>query len=28
MQGPPPDFKLTRQLQPLMMQFFGGPHVE
>jgi hypothetical protein len=27
LQPPPADFKLTRQLKPILMQFFGGPQV-
>ena len=27
LQAPPADFKLTRQLKPILMQFFGGPQV-
>lgn len=28
LQAPPADFKLTRPLKPVLMQFFGGPEVD
>jgi hypothetical protein len=28
LQAPPPGFKPTRQLAPILMQFFGGPQIQ